>query len=353
MSSIINAKSSMSERIALVGAGLIGQRHLQAIAQCGKAELVAIADPQPSVAEVAARQGVPYFREVTAMLDALAPSGVIVATPTDSHYRPSLEALHRKCHLLVEKPLAATLDEARTVASVARELGLHVLVGHHRRYYPRVERAREMVRGGVLGKPVAVSGQWCVRKHESYYDIDWHRRWQGGPVMTNLVHEIDCLRYILGPVRSVQAESSSELRGLEKEDAVAVIMCFAGGVLGSFVLSDHADSPWAWEFATGENPSYPHSGQNCMRFMGTEAALDFPNLRLWSSDNMPGTWHSPKRPQDIPIESGDAFVRQIGHFADVIAGRAPPRITADDATWSLKVTLAVLEAARSGVRVTF
>jgi len=341
----------MRERIALIGAGVIGRRHLQAMTGCESVELVAIVDPKPFTLDLAVYRGVPRFMDAGSMLDAVAPTGVLIATPTDSHCEPALMALHRGCHLLIEKPLTATLEEARRISSLAEEKGLHVLVGHHRRYYPQVEKARDLVRGGALGKPVAVSGQWCVRKHDSYYDSEWRRRWQGGPVMTNLVHEIDCLRYIIGPVVSVQAESGNEFLGMDKEDTVALIMRFTGGVLGTFVLSDRADSPWAWEFATGENLAFPRSAQNCMRFAGTRAALDFPNLRLWTSDGAPESWHSPKTPRDLSIEPVDAFVRQIGHFADVIAGRATPRITATDATLSLQTTLAVLEAAKTGARV--
>ena len=94
-----------------------------------------------------------------------------------------------------------------------------------------------------------------------------------------------------------------------------------------------------------------YSGQNCIRFMGTKGSLDFPNLRLWTSTDDAANWYSSKAAKDFPLDLGDAFTRQIDHFADVIAGRAQPKITAADATLSLQATLAVLEAARTGARV--
>ena len=85
--------------------------------------------------------------------------------------------------------------------------------------------------------------------------------------------------------------------------------------------------------------------------MGTKGALDFPNLRLWTSTDDAANWYSAKAAKEFPLDLGDAFTRQIDHFADVIAERAQPRITAADATQSLQATLAVLEAARTGARV--
>ena len=123
------------------------------------------------------------------------------------------------------------------------------------------------------------------------------------------------------------------------------------GSFGAFVLSDQADSPWAWEMATGENPAFPRSGQNCITFSGTLGALEFPNLRLWTSDGAPESWVTPKKAHGISLELGDAFVRQIEHFSEVVAGRANPIISAADSIGTLRVTLAVLESARCGNRI--
>ena len=341
----------MPERIALIGAGAIGKRHLIAMSKVESAELVAIADPCSGVAEIANGYGVPHYSDTVEMLRDIAPSGVIIATPTEIHLEPALASLASGCHLLVEKPIAATVAEAEEIARASDERGLRVLVGHHRRYYPHVARARELVGGGLLGQLVTVSGQWSVRKPESYYLPDWRKRSPAGPVLTNLVHEIDCLRYIAGEIRSVSGLAGSPVQGFEKEDAAAFAFQFENGAVGAFAMSDQADSPWAWELATGENPAYPRNGQNCITFSGTRGALEFPNLRHWTSDGEPASWITPKTADDIPLELGDALVRQIEHFSGVIAGHAEPVISAADSTGTLRATLAVLESARSGSRV--
>lgn len=342
----------MAERLALIGAGAIGQRHLRALEGTRTAEVVALVDSNPAVGDIAQRINVPLFDDVRTMLDSVAPSGVIVATPTEHHLAPTLAALDAGCHVLVEKPITASVDEADRVVEAASAAGRHVLVGHQRRYYQSVHRAREILRDGTLGQLVAVSGQWCVRKHDSYYAPDWRKRWQAGPVLTNLIHEVDYLRYMVGEITAVSAEVGSPVQGFEKEDVAAFVLRFENGALGSFILSDQADSPWAWEFATGENAICPPTGQNCIRFAGTKGALDFPNLRLWQSDDAAPSWMSVKSATDVETEMTDAYIAQIDHFAQVIAGTASPRITAEDARATLRVTQAVLEAARSGRRVT-
>ena len=338
-------------RLAIVGGGVIGRRHAGAIAEVPVAELVAIADPAITGKALADELGVPHHGDVQSMFANERLDGVIVSTPTEHHCQPTLAALEAGCHVLVEKPIVATVEEAQQVVKKVAEGDRQVLVGHHRRYYSLVREAREIVRSGKLGRLVAVTGQWNLRKHDGYYSPDWRKKREAGPVLTNLVHEIDTLRYVCGEVESISAELSHDVMGFEKEDAAAMILRFRNGALATFLLSDRTPSPWAWEFATGETPAYPKSGQNTVRFMGTTAALEFPNLVLWRHGNETPDWNHAMKHDEISHELGNAFTSQIAHFCAVISGREDPVITARDATESLKVTLAVFEAARTGKRI--
>ena len=341
----------MVERLALIGAGVIGKRHLLASRKSSKTAIVAIVDPGPDARVFAASEGLDYFGTHDAMFDKIAPSGVIVATPNNHHFEPTVAALNLGCHVLVEKPIMATLDEAEQVCAMSEATARHVLVGHHRRYYPQIEKARELIQSGALGRLVAVSGMWCVRKPDSYYGPEFRQLVSSGPVMTNLIHEIDYLCYICGPIVSVQAETNNHVQGFAKEDVASLVIKFASGALGAFVLSDQGDSPWAWEFGSGENPAFPKSGQNSIRFVGTKGALDFPNLCLWSGPVGEENWNGVKSPTQFPLDYGDAYLRQIDHFGDVISRAATPLVSARDATETLRTTLSVLQAAATGTRV--
>jgi len=339
-------------RLGLVGAGVIGARHLGAIDALGDAELVGIADPIPVAKQVANDRGVPFFTDTRTMMDSAKPDGVIICTPTEHHLNPTLQALESGAHVLLEKPICATVDEANKIVEKSAQLKRHVLVAHQRRYYPQVDRAREIVQSGELGALIAVSGQWTLRKPTNYFDPDWRKRWQAGPIITNLIHDMDTIRYICGDVESIVAETANSVNGWEKEDAAALVIRFTSGALGSFILSDQTSSPWSWEMALGENISIPQTGQNAMRFMGRDASLEFPNLVLWKPDAEPRDWSQPISPQEITLTAEDAYTVQMRHFCSVIRGEEAPRINAADATKSLAATVAVLEAAREGRRIT-
>ncbi|MBM09851.1 MAG: oxidoreductase [Magnetovibrio sp.] len=338
-------------RLAIAGGGVIGRRHACAIEEVSCANLVAIADPAPSVKGLADELEVSLYNDIGDLLEVESVDGVIVSTPTSSHFLPTITALNFDCHVLVEKPFMSTRREADTVIEKESVSRGQVLVGHHRRYYALVDKAREIIQSGGLGQLVALSGQWTVRKNNEYYASDWRKEWQAGPVLTNLIHELDSLRYICGDIESISAEISHSIRNWEKEDSAAVVMRFANGALGTFVLSDQTSSPWAWEFATGETPFFPKSEQNTVRFMGTRGALDFPNLVVWHHGEEIPDWNHVMKPAEICIELNDAYVRQIEHFCAVIDGREVPVISAQDAAATLRATLAVFESARTGCRV--
>lgn len=338
-------------RIGLVGAGVIGQRHIGAIEQTDGVQLVAVADRDTTANDVADQLDVSFYTTCEQMLQNEQLDGVIIATPTEHHLSAALDALDGGAHVLIEKPICATVTEARTIVARSQERKRHVLVAHQRRYYSRVQRARNIVLGGELGRMVAVNGQWTLRKPDAYFDPDWRKIWKAGPVLTNLIHEIDTIRFICGEIDSISAETSNVINEWEKEDVAALVLRFRSGALGTFILSDQTPSPWTWEMGTGENISVPFVGENSLRFMGRQASLEFPNLALWSYDGKPVDWTGTLQSVAEESEAEDAYVLQMAHFRDVIRGDSAPRIDAADATRSLAATVAVLESAKSGARV--
>ncbi|MEM0908308.1 MAG: Gfo/Idh/MocA family oxidoreductase [Pseudomonadota bacterium] len=336
--------------IGVVGAGVIGTRHIKTLLTLDGVRLVGIADPSPSEEARAVSGNQPIFETTQALIDAAAPDGVIVATPTDRHLAPALAALSSGVDVLIEKPIAATDQEADLLIEAAERTGQAILIGHHRRHYRALAKAQEIIQSGVLGQIVLVSGVWALRKHDEYYAPGFRNQRTAGPVLINLTHEIDLIRALCGEIESVSAELSNAVRGTDKEDAAAVIVRFQSGALGTFAISDQANSPFAWEFATGETPQYPRSGCNTLKIMGTAATLDFPNLTLWQPDGPP-EWRVPQRPEPIESVFGNAFADQLTHFAAVIRREAAPLVSADDGARTLAATTAVFEAADSGRRV--
>lgn len=334
-------------RIAVIGAGAFGQRHLSYLQREPLCEVVAIADPMPAAKDFATAHGYRYFSDYRAMLDAVKPEGAIIASPNALHAPMGLDCAERGVHLLVEKPIAETLTAAQSLAATAERAGVALLVGHHRRYNPIIEKAREIVRGGGIGRLTAVVAMWLIRKPDAYFDVAWRREPGGGPVLINLIHDIDDLRFICGEIASVQAITSSAIRGFAVEDTAAITLRFASGALGTATLSDVVPAPWNWELTSGEAAHYPQRPENCYMFAGTEGSLTVPKLELWRYEGEK-SWTQPLVKQMLEVTTEDPLIRQLRHFCHVIRGTEAPRITGADAARTLATTLAVLEAARSG-----
>lgn len=338
-------------RVGLVGAGSIGNRHIEAIDAVSEIALEAIADPSPNALKIGAKRSIPVFADAEAMLTAGGIDAVIIATPTQRHHQDVMVALAHKKTVLVEKPITATMQEADEITQFAAEQGCQVLVGHQRRYYPCAVKAREIVMSGRIGTLMAVTGQWTTRKDDAYYTPEWRRDEKAGPILTNLIHEIDLLRFICGDIASVCAEISHHDQQFAKEDVVAMSMKFANQAVGSFVLSDRTPTPWTWEMALGENVKFPKTGQNAVRFMGTKGALDFPNLVLWTHESDNGDWHDEIVPHSIETPFIDAYIAQCKHLCAVTRGTETPIIDARNGSKSLDATLAAARAAASGTRI--
>lgn len=338
-------------RIAVVGAGLVGQQHIGAIRRSEVAELVAVVEPQETGMAIAAAEAVPHFADLTRMLDAVAPEGVIVATPTPLHVEHGLICVAHGCPLLIEKPIAADVAAAKRLVAAAEAAGVPVLVGHHRRHSAVVREAQALIASGAIGDMRAVQATCWLYKPDGYFDAaTWRTRAGAGPISVNLVHDVDLLRHLCGEVTSVQAQAAPSRRGHENEDVAAAVLTFDTGVLGTLSVSDATVGPWSWELTAHENPAYPPTGQSCYLLGGSAGALSLPDLTVWTHAGGPNWWH-PMQATRAPHPITDPLVAQIAQFAEVIAGQAAPLVSGAEGLRSLMVVEAIDLAARTGETV--
>ena len=333
-------------KLAVVGAGLIGSRHARLVHGQPECSLAGICDPDPGRRSVAEALGVPFYRDLSALLEQQQPEGAIVATPNGTHLAVAEVCAGKGVALLIEKPIADTLPAARRIVEVAAAAGCRILVGHHRRHNPLIGEARSLVQGGALGRLIAASMMWALLKPTDYFQVDWRcRRPQGGPILINLIHELDILRYICGEIRQVYAQSASMARGLEVEDTLSITLSLADGALGSIIASDATPSPWSYEISSGENPYYFHTSQNCYHFLGSEGALAFPRMELWRyGDPSRAGWQHPLGRTRQEVTPADPLILQLQHFCRVVRGLEPPLVDGADGARTLAVALAVQQS---------
>ena len=246
--------------IAVIGAGAIGRMHIERMLRHPDVCVAAMADPTPAAQALAESLGLAWFADHRDLLEKSDARAAIVATPNHTHTDVGIDCISRGLPVLMEKPVADTLENAQRLCEAGERAGVPIMVGHQRRHNPIIQRARAMVNDGVLGRPVSVNGMATWLKPDSYFDLAWRRQKGGGPVLINLIHDLDLLRFLVGDIESVQAMTSSAVRGFEVEDTAAVLLRFANGALGTLTVSDAAVTPWNWDLAAGEAP---HSTHRC------------------------------------------------------------------------------------------
>ncbi|WP_082920359.1 Gfo/Idh/MocA family protein [Pseudomonas koreensis] len=338
-------------RIALIGAGNMGQQHYQHLKILNEARLCAVADPGPQAPALAAEWGVAHFADHRQMLEQSRPDAVIVANPNNQHVSTALDCLAAGVPVLLEKPVGVHLQEVRELVAAVKRSGVPVLVGHHRRHNPLIVRAHELLQSGALGRLTTVTALFQLRKPDAYFEIPWRREPGAGLLLTNLIHDLDLLRHLCGEVHSVQAITDNAVRGFANEDSVALLLRFADGALGTLTGSDAVAAPWSWELNSAENPVYPRQAdQSCYLLAGTAGALSIPQLKRWhyAADQVDAGWHQPLIAVQEHCEAADALRLQLQHFVRVARREVEPLVSATDAARTLALVEAIREAAASG-----
>ena len=339
--------------IAVIGAGAIGRTHVETLARAQGLHLSALVDPMPAAAAYAASLGVPCLPDAGALVASGLAQAAIVATPTETHLPITATLLRAGLPVLLEKPVAESLDSALALIKVAGDTGVPLLVGHHRRHNPIIRAARAAVANGEIGDLVMATVTCSLAKPDSYFQADWRRSpGAGGPLLINLVHEIDLLRHIFGEIAFVQAIASNARRGFAVEDTAAVCLGFVAGGLATLCISDAATGPWAWDLSAGENRArFPAHPVQAHLYAGSKGGLSLPDLTLWQPPGAPD-WTVPLAPRQIAVAAADPYAAQLAHFADLIRGGGAPLVSARDATANLIVLDAIRQAAATGQRVT-
>jgi predicted dehydrogenase len=341
-------------RIAIAGAGGIGLAHLAVAQKSPSCVLSAIVDPSPTARAHAERVGVPLYRSLAELFNAERPDGVILATPNRLHVPQAIECVGVGAAVLLEKPIAPTLEEGERLVRFADEAKAKILIGHHRAHSPIMAKAREVVAQGVLGRLVAVTGSAMFFKPDHYFaEAPWRSEIGGGPILLNLIHEVHNLRMLCGEIVAVQAFTSHAVRGSPVEDTVAINLRFASGVLGTFLLSDTAACARSWEQTSQENKAYPsYDDEDCYVISGTNGTLSVPTMRLKTYARPEDrSWWKPFQSSVVDLVRDDPLEAQLEHFCAVVRGDAQPLVNVRDGLANLRVTEAIVAAASAGTTI--
>ncbi len=346
----MNTISSRQLRIGVVGAGLIGRRHVALVEASDRATVAFVADPSAEAVVVAGSLGIPHYPDVTEALKATRSDAVIIATPNHLHVENGLECVRAGLPMLIEKPIADRSEPAGRLVDAADAANTPVLIGHHRRHNPLIAEAKRSIDAQSLGRIVAVHANFWLYKPADYFDAEWRTKDGAGPVFINLIHDIDLLRHLVGEVQSVVAMESRQTRRFDVEDTAALILRFVNGAIGTVTVSDTIVAPWSWELTAAENAAYPATGQTCYQIGGTKGSLEVPTGRIWSQSGE-RSWWRPIGSKVNSTEAADPLEVQLDHLCDVIEGKAAPLVSGKEGLRSLQVIEAIKKSAVTGAVV--
>lgn len=225
-------------RFVLVGCGRIAKRHADLLGnrQIEGAELGAVCDLVPEkAARLAVPFGVPHYNDMHEMCSREQYDVIAILTESGLHARHVLELARYRKHIVVEKPMALTLDDADKMIRICDQNAIKLFVVKQNRFNVPVVKLRQALEAGRFGKLVlgTVRVRWCRR--QEYYDQDaWRGTWalDGGVLSNQASHHVDLLEWMMGDVESVFAKSITALVDIEAEDTAVVVLKFRSGALG-------------------------------------------------------------------------------------------------------------------------
>ncbi|MDW8234130.1 MAG: Gfo/Idh/MocA family oxidoreductase [Roseiflexaceae bacterium] len=342
--------SDTEVRFGIIGAGVAGRYHAQAIAQTPGARLVAVCAGRPERAAMLAESfGAHVEPDVDALLAREDIDAICICTPSGQHAAQGIAAAQAGKHVLIEKPIATTLADADALINACCAAGVHLGVALQRRTDPDFCTARDAIAAGVIGRPVlGVITVPYLRTQEYYDSADWRGAWTldgGGALMNQGIHLVDLLLWLMGDdVIEVQAYTTTLARAIEVEDCVSAALRFASGALGAIAAT------------TAVAPGFPHR----VEVYGTNGGgqIEGEAIVRWETTTEP-TDPAPRMADDgtgrqaAGAGSHPTGISAIGHtrvmhdFVAAIRDRRAPLITGEDARRALAVVLAVYESARS------
>ncbi len=343
-------------RLGVIGLGMIGKLHAETLCRIDELDFVAVSDIDEKHRKTAETLGVKYYASYQEMIEKEKLDGVVAAVPNNLHLAVGRTCAEKGLHLLVEKPIAGTLAEADALCAAAKKNGVHLMIGHHRRHNPYINALRETIRGGGIGKLIGVNVVWAILKPKDYFTgpFTWRSLKGGGPILINVIHEIDNLRYVCGDITRLYAEVSNGARKFEVEDSIAISLRLENDAMATIFFTDSAPGNVAYETNTGENLFFYHAQKTCYRYFGTEGTIDFPQLRrTFYANPAKAGWQHPLDETGLKVDRGDPYERQLRHFGRVIQGKELPICSGEDARKTLQVTLAVEESGETGKAIVF
>lgn len=318
-------------RVGLVGLGSMGRNHLRVISSHPDTILAAVADLDAEAVEAAVAQtSVRGFADPLAMIREVELDGIVIAAPTTAHVSIALAAIERGIPVLVEKPLAGTVDEAIAILAAARKHNVRVMVGHVERYNPAVLEMGRLLRAGWLSTVYAVTSRRAGPFPARIRDV--------GVTVDLGTHDVDMLSWIVGerPVR-VYAETAQRIHAAH-EDLTFGLMHFPSGATGFL------DVDWLTPVKRRSLVAIGEEGMFELDYLTQKLTFTRSNVERPQMIGGYATTFSGDV-ADIPVVNLEPLRAEMDEFVRVLRTGDRPYTDGEDGLWAVAIANALLTAA--------
>lgn len=300
-------------RVGVTGIGIMGSNHARVLSGLPGAELVAVADPDQAQAErVATFLGCKAVGDHRELLD-LGLDAVIVAAPTHLHHAIALDVIDAGCSILVEKPVASTVEEGREIVDAARAKGVTLMIGHVERFNPAVRAVKDAIRGEqLLSIAITRVGPFPPRMSNV------------GVVIDLAVHDIDLIRWFTdSDIVEVQPQTSAALAA--REDIALLQFRTASGVLA------HINTNWLTPFKART----VHVATAKKYVIGDLLTRQVTEHFDYRPDGSYSTRH-------LPVAYAEPLRAELENFLAAVRSGKAPEVTGEQGVSSLEIAIACL-----------
>lgn len=303
-------------RAGVIGVGAMGKNHARLYSEFHGVQLVGVADANETlVASIARSYSCKPYADYHDLLDENLDVASIVV-PTTFHKKVALDAIRKGINILVEKPIADTVEHADEIIKAAHKKGVKLMVGHVERFNPAIMKLKELIDGGLLGKVVSISAKRVGPYSPRIRDV--------GIVLDLGTHDIDIMSYLYGEkIKQVYASAGSVVHS--HEDHAIITLSFDSGSSGVI------DTNWLT----------PHKVRN-LTVIGSQGIAEVDcigqTLRIFDQE-----WI-----RDAKIEKDEPLRLELMHFIDCVRHDKKPLVSGENGRHALEVALAAVESAKTG-----
>ena len=309
--------------VGVIGVGAMGENHVRVYHKMEEANLLAVSDvSERALKKIEKKYGAKGYTDYNALLENPEIEAVSVCVPTTFHYSVVMEAIKHKKHVLVEKPIAFTLEEAEEMIAAAKEAGVMLATGHVERFNPAVQKAKELIEDGVIGDVVSAFAKRVGPLPPRIKDV--------GVSIDLAIHDLDIMNYLFDEdVTQVYGSMNSSFDDSEFEDHAEIMVNFDNEATGIIEVN------WLTPYKRRE-----------LELTGTVGIISVDYIK--QSIEVYG-----KFAQDIQIKHEEPLKGELKSFLNAVVNDIEPEITGEDGIKALKMVIAANRSSKEHKPISF